>query len=177
MTVAMILIVIFIGIPVFAATKPDTISIQRAAEIKAPPERIFALIADFHHWKDWAPQDRMDSTMQRSYGGPSSGLGAFSEWKSKGNAGRGRMEIVEAQAPLKLTVRVDFTKPFQARNINQFTLEPVGGMTRVSWAMRGTSPYVVKLMSVFFDMERIMGRHFEAGLQSLKALAEQQGPA
>jgi uncharacterized protein YndB with AHSA1/START domain len=172
MTIAIIVLVAIVGILAFASTKPDTINIQRIAEIKAPPERIFALIDDFHNWPAWAPHDKMDPTMNRTYVGAARGKGASSEWTSRGRAGSGRMEIIEATDPFIITISVDFTKPFEAHNINEFTLERVGDLTSVTWAMRGTNPYIAKLMSIFLNVDTMMGKHFEAGLQSLKSLTE-----
>lgn len=172
MTIAIILAVALIAVLGFASTRPNTLSVQRVADIKASPERIFALINDFHNWPAWAPQDKTDSTMKRTFGATASGKGASSEWVSKGKAGSGRMEITESTAPFKITVRVDFVRPFEAHNINEFTLEPVSDMTRVTWAMRGTNHFIAKVMSIFFNMEQMLGKHFEAGLASLKALSE-----
>jgi len=172
MTIIIIVVLALVGILVFASTKCDTFNIQRVADIKAPPERIYALISDFHRWQHWAPQDKMDPTMERTFGGAASGQGAFSEWISQGKAGCGRMEITEATAPFKITVRVDFARPFKARNINEFTFEPMNDMTRVTWTMHGTKPFLAKVMSVFLNMDRMLGKHFEAGLHSLKTLSE-----
>ncbi len=172
MTIAIILIALLIALLIFAATRPDSITIRRALEIKAPPERIYAVIEDFHHWPSWAPQDRMDPTMQRSYGGPEKGPGAFSEWTSSGHAGSGRMAITDAAAPSRITVTVDFVKPFKAQNINEFILEARTGATRLTWSMQGSQPFMAKVMGIFLDMDRMLGRHFEAGLQALRALAE-----
>jgi len=63
-------------------------------------------------------------------------------------------------------------KPFKAHNVNQFTLEPVGSSTKVTWTMEGTNVYPAKVMSLFVDMDRMMGKHFEAGLDNLKVIAE-----
>src|SRR5580700_7020253 len=124
MVIAFIVIFTVVGVLVLAAAKPDAINVQRVADIKAPPERIFALIADFHNWPSWAPQDKADSSMKRTFAGNPSGHGAVSEWVSKGRAGSGRMEITAATVPTKITVTVDFVKPFQAHNVNEFRLEP-----------------------------------------------------
>jgi len=172
MIIAITIVLVLIGILAFASTKPNSLNIKRVADIKAPPERIFALIDDFHNWQDWAPQDQMDPTMKRMFGGSLSGKGAFSEWISNRGAGCGRMEITESTAPCKITVRVDFVKPFAVCNINEFTLEPMDGMTRVTWAMCGTNPYIAKVMSIFVNMKRLLGKHIEAGLHSLKTVAE-----
>lgn len=159
------------AILVFAATKPGTIRIQRSISIKAQPEKVFAFVNDFHEWHDWAPQDRSDPTMQRSFSGPERGKGAKSEWRSRGSAGKGRMEIVDL-SPRDIKIRVDFEKPFKAHNINEFTIEMRGDTTFVVWTMQGTNPYLAKVMSVFVDMDRMMGKHFEKGLADLKTAAE-----
>jgi hypothetical protein len=170
-------IVIIVGIAVaavliYAATRPDTLRITRSTVIRASPETIFALIDDFHSWVKWAPQDREDPTMARSYSGAASGVGAISDWEGAGSAGKGRMSITESLASSKISVKVDFIKPFAAHNLNQFTLEPVGSSTKVTWTMEGTNVYLTKVMGMFVNMDRLMGNHFEAGLENLRMIAE-----
>ena len=96
----------------------------------------------------------------------------MSEWQGSGSTGKGRMLITEAVPNSRVSVAVDFVKPFQAHNINMFTLEPVGDSTKVTWNFEGTNVFVLKLMSVFVTTDRIMGDHFETGLGNLKAAAE-----
>jgi uncharacterized protein YndB with AHSA1/START domain len=170
--VAIVILAGFTGLLVYASTRSDTINIRRSANINAPPERIFALINDFHQWPAWAPQDKMDPTMARTFSGPARGKGASSQWTSKGRAGRGRMEITESDPPGRIVVTVDFETPFKARNINEFALEANGATTRVTWSMRGPKPFIAKIVCVFVDMDRLLGKHFEAGLQALNAVAE-----
>jgi uncharacterized protein YndB with AHSA1/START domain len=165
-------LVIVAALFVFAAMKPNTIRIERSISVKAQPERVYALISDFHEWPKWAPQDREDSAMKRSYSGELSGVGALSEWSGAGNTGSGRMEITGVEPGRRVVVEVDFAKPFVAHNLNTFTLAPDDGGTRVAWAMEGTNVYMMKVMGVFTDMDKMMGEHFEAGLANLKAAAE-----
>jgi hypothetical protein len=40
---------------VLAARKPDAFSVHRSAAIKASPEKIYPLIADFRNWGLWSP--------------------------------------------------------------------------------------------------------------------------
>jgi hypothetical protein len=44
----------------------------------------------------------------------------------------------------------------------------------VSWAIQGPMPYISKVLSVFCDMDAMIGREFESGLAELKAIAERQ---
>lgn len=56
------------------------------------------------------------------------------------------MWIVESEAPTRVTIRVDFVKPFEAHNQNEFTLERKGASTKVTWKMHGTNAYFMKVM-------------------------------
>jgi carbon monoxide dehydrogenase subunit G len=164
--------ILVVVILVFAATRPSTFRVQRSIEIDAPPATVFALINDFHNWSGWAPQDKEDLSMQRTYSGAASGTGAISDWHSSGSAGIGRMSIAESLPTTRISVKTDFVKPFEAHNMNNFVLEPAGNATRVTWTMHGTNLYLMKVMGIFVNMDRVMGKHFEAGLHNLKTLAE-----
>jgi uncharacterized protein YndB with AHSA1/START domain len=174
LTFTIAMVVAITGIVIFADTKPNVIEVTRSITIHAPAEKIFPLIDDFHHWPGWAPQDKEDPTMKRVYSGAESGAGAISDWQGTGNAGRGRMTIVESAAPNKVLVKVDFVRPFVAHNVNEFILEPSepGTSTKVTWTMRGRNMFFMKLIDVFVNMDRMLGKHFEAGLQNLKIVSE-----
>jgi len=162
-------IVAFLG---FAATKPDTFRVERSATIKAPPEKIFPLIQDFHNWGTWSPYEKRDPDMKRTYGGPDSGKGSMYAWDGNSKVGAGRMEILDASAPSKVAIKLDFIKPFEGHNTAEFTMVPQGDSTNVTWAMYGPNPYVAKAMQTVFDMDEIIGNDFSAGLANLKAAAE-----
>jgi uncharacterized protein YndB with AHSA1/START domain len=157
----------------FAATKPKTFHLQRSITIKAAPDKVFALINDLHKWNDWSAEDNNDPNIQRTFGGAAAGEGAASEWQGSGKSGTGRMLITESIPNMRVSVTVDFVKPFTAHNINVFTLESAGDSTNVTWNFTGTYVYVLKVMSIFVNMDRIMGNHFETGLENLKRVAEQ----
>lgn len=158
---------------VLAVTKPETYRIERSLTINAAPEKIFALINDFHNWSRWEPQDRQDSTLKREYFGAENGIGAVTEWNSSGPGGKGRAAITDSVPFQEISVKVDFVKPFEAHNFNEFVFQPDGPSTKVTWSMRGTNRYFMKVMSVFLNMDRMMGKHFEDGLNDLKTVAEE----
>lgn len=110
--------------------------------------------------------------MKKTRSGPAAGKGAVSEWDGNKDIGKGRMEIVESTPPSKVTMKLDMVEPFEAHNIIEFTLEPKGDATNVTWAMRGQSPYMAKIVHMFFNMDNMVGKDFETGLATLKAMAE-----
>jgi hypothetical protein len=170
--ILIIVVVLIVVVLVFAATRPGTFKVERAATIKAPPERILALIDDFRRWTVWSPWERLDPALKRSYSGPTSGPGAVYAWQGNSKVGQGRMEVL-ASSPSATKIKLDFIKPFEAHNIADFTLVPQGDSTTVSWAMHGPNSYLAKLMHLFFDMDKLVGGDFERGLANLKAAAEE----
>jgi carbon monoxide dehydrogenase subunit G len=171
-TIVVVVVVLIAGVLIFAATKPDKFRVQRAASIKAPPEKIFAFLNDFRRWDAWSPWEKKDPAMKRTFGAATSGKGAVYAWKGNKDVGQGRMEIAESVPPFKITLKLDFVKPFEAHNIVQFTLEPKGNVTNVTWAMQGDTPYFAKIIHVFINMDSMVGKDFETGLANLKAAAE-----
>jgi hypothetical protein len=173
--VAIFAVVITVGVAVvlaIALTKPDTFRVERALTVKAPPAAIYPLIADFHRWTGWSPYEERDPGMKRSFAGAAQGQGATYAWDGNKDIGAGHMEILEASAPSKLRIKLDFERPFEGHNTAEFTFVPQGDATLVTWAMYGPAPFISKLMQVFIDMDGMIGKDFEAGLAKLKKLTE-----
>jgi hypothetical protein len=175
--IAVVLAIAIAVILILAASKPSTFSVERAISVKAPPEKIFPLINDFHQWVSWSPYENKDPAMKRSYSGAESGKGAVYGWEGNGNVGAGRMEILETQIPetpaaSKILIKLDFFKPFEGHNTAEFTMLPQGDATNLNWAMRGPAPFISKLMQVFMNLDHMIGKDFEIGLTNLKKLTE-----
>ena len=167
--VVVILLAVVLGL---AAAKPDTFRVQRSTSIKAPPEKIFPLLNDFHRWDVWSPWEKMDPAMKRTHSGAEKGKGAVYEWEGNDKVGKGRMEMTESTPPSKVVIKLDFLKPFEAHNTAEFTLQPQGDSTNVTWVMDGPAPFISKVMQVFVSMDSMVGKDFETGLANLKAAAE-----
>lgn len=170
--VAVVLALAIAAVLILAARKPDRFAVQRATTVQAPPDRIFPLINDFHQWGNWSPYETRDPAMKRSYSGADSGKGAVYGWEGNKDVGSGRMEILDAQAPSKIVIKLDFFAPFEGHNTAEFTMLPQGDGTNVTWSMHGPSPFIGKIMHVFINMDRMVGKDFEAGLANLKRLTE-----
>jgi uncharacterized protein YndB with AHSA1/START domain len=171
-TVLIVVGILVAAILAIGATKPGTFRVERAKSIQAPPERIFDLINDFHRWGSWSPWEKLDPMMKRTFAGAERGKGAVYEWKGNSKAGQGRMEITDVSPGTKVTIKLDFLKPFEAHNTAEFTLKPQGNSTNVTWATFGSQVFMAKVMSVFVSMDRLIGKDFETDLANMKAIAE-----
>jgi carbon monoxide dehydrogenase subunit G len=170
--IALVLLLLIVAVLIYAATRPDSFRVERSAQVKAPPEKIYPLIADFHGWSAWSPWEKLDPAMKRTFSGAAQGQGAVYEWSGNSEVGTGRMEITGASAPSQVTIQLDFLKPFEGHDVSEFALAPQGDGTNVTWSMHGPSPYVSKLMGIFFNMDKMIGGDFDRGLSNLKAAAE-----
>ena len=171
-TMTLVLLAIIAALLVAAAMRPDTFRVERTASVNAPPEKIFALVNDYRQWPSWSPYEKMDPAMKKTFTGPASGKGAVYEWEGNAKAGKGRIEILDAAPPNRISMKLDMLKPMQGHNTVDFVFTPQGGATDVSWTTRGKSPFIGKLFGLVFNMDRMVGGQFEEGLAKLKQLSE-----
>lgn len=159
-----------------AASKPDTFAVSRTTLIAAPPGQIFPLIDDLHAQSAWSPFEK-DPNMKRTHSGAPRGKGAIYEWDGNRQVGAGRIAITDSIPSSKVVLLLDMSRPFAAHNTVEFTLVPSGGGTNVTWAMRGTQPFIGKVMGLFMNCDKMVGGEFEGGLAKLKRLVETQPAA
>jgi uncharacterized protein YndB with AHSA1/START domain len=171
-TVLYIILALIVALLAYAAMQPKSFRLERSTLIKAPPEKVFALVNDFRQWGEWSPWDKLDPTMTRNFGGSPSGVGSTYGWVGNKKVGEGSMEIVGSNPGKNVSLKLDFLKPFEAHNMTDFTFTPEGDGTRVNWAMSGPLGFIQRLMHIFFSMEKMVGPDFEKGLAAMKASAE-----
>ena len=158
LAVVAVLIVLFI---VVVVTRPADFRLSRSATVSAPPETPFAEVNDFHRWEGWSPWARMDPAMKTTYSGPSQGTGASYAWVGNSKVGEGRMTILESHPASVVKIKLEFLKPFHANNLAEFTFQPQGNQTDVTWSMTGTRNFMMKTMSLVFNMEKVIGAQFD----------------
>jgi hypothetical protein len=156
-----------------AALRPDTFEVERTASIRASAAQIHPLINDMAQMNSWNPFIRKDPDIQGHYRGPAAGPGAAYDFEGNREVGSGSVEIT-ASTPERITMKLDMREPMEGHNIVEFRLAPRGDATDVTWAMHGPNTYMSKLMGLVFNMDRMIGGAFEAGLADLKALAERR---
>jgi Polyketide cyclase / dehydrase and lipid transport len=172
MIIVWILLALVAALLVFATTRPNHFSVQRSINILAKPDRVLPLLTDFHRWPEWSPWEKLDPAMQRTHSGAANGVGAIYNWTGNSKVGAGRMEITGVQGQQRVSVKLDFFRPFKSQNLTEYTLEENGNATTVNWTMSGPATFVTKLMGVFVSMDKMIGKDFEAGLAQMKVVAE-----
>lgn len=142
-------------------------TISRSAFIPAPPEAVYPHVVDFHKWAEWSPWEALDPAMERTFSGPAAGTGAQYSWRGNRRAGAGTMQILDAEEPSSIRLRLVFVKPFKAVNPTGFTFEPDHGGTRVTWVMKGENKGLAGVVAKFMNIDGMVGKDFEKGLANL----------
>ena len=171
-TVLVIAAVAIGALLVIAVGKPDTFTVRRSIHIKAPQEKVFGMINDMVAWKSWSPWQTKDPGMRQTISPNSAGVGASQEWDGNSKVGTGRMTITDSVPHDRITLRLDFLKPFKATNMAGFVLREDAQGTEVIWTITGPAPLISKIMDTLMNMDRMIGRDFEQGLANLKAISE-----
>lgn len=171
-TLAVILVLALATLLAVAARKPDTFRFERSITIAASPEKIHPLINDLQRFNGWNPYNKKDPAMKTAYRGPQAGPGAAYDFDGNGSVGKGTIQIIEPSAPNTVSMTLDMRAPMEGHNLIDFTLRPQGSGTQVTWAMHGPTPFLGKVMHTIFNMDKMLGTDFEAGLADLKTLAE-----
>ncbi|HET7729137.1 MAG TPA: SRPBCC family protein [Usitatibacter sp.] len=149
---------------------PSQFEVKRSIDIKAPPAKVYDLVADPRVWQRWSEWNRRDPRMDMSFAGPPFGQGARWSWKSK-SEGSGTMEFTRVEPNARIDYSLVFAD-FGMKSSGEFIFEPVAPGTRVTWTNRGNvGPNPLKHYLAMM-MDGMVGPDFEKGLAGLKALAE-----
>jgi hypothetical protein len=174
-TILNALVTVLVVFAVLVAVQPAEFRVARSSTISALPPAVFARVNDLHAFQEWSPWAKRDPAMKYSYEGPQSGPGAVYRWEGDSEVGAGSMTITESRPSELVRMKLEILKPFRTINIVEFTFEPQGDQTAVTWSMAGTNNLTGKAVRLFMDMDRIVGGDFEKGLADLGSLVESPG--
>jgi hypothetical protein len=166
------LIVVLAIFAVVVAMQPADFRVTRSATIAAPASVVFEQVNDFHKWEAWSPWAKMDPNMKATYSGPPAGTGASYAWSGNSKVGEGRMTITESVPSQLIKINLEFLKPMKATNPTEFTFQPSGDQTNVTWTMSGRNGFISKAFCLFMNMDKMVGGDFEKGLAQIKMIAE-----
>jgi uncharacterized protein YndB with AHSA1/START domain len=170
--ILLVLAVVIVVFVIVATLQPAGFRIVRSATITAPPAVVFAQVNDLHAFQLWSPWAKLDPAMKSTFAGPPAGRDAVYAWVGNAKVGEGRMTITESKPADRVQMKLEFLKPFKATNTTEFVFRAEGSMTAVTWSMSGTNGFMFKAVSLFMNMDKMVGKDFENGLANLKSVAE-----
>jgi hypothetical protein len=170
-----VLIILAIVVAVFlivAAVQKPEFTVVRSTTISAPPAVPFSYVNDLHKWQEISPYAKMDAAAKYTFEGPPAGVGSSMTWAGNSQVGEGTMTITESRPNELVRMNLAFKKPFESIGLVAFTFKAQGGQTDVTWSMSGKKNLITKAMGLVMNMDNMIGRDFESGLATMKALSE-----
>jgi len=163
----------FIGvialILIFVSFQSSTYRIERAIIVTAPAAAIFANVNDFHRWQVWAPWEKLDPAMKRTFEGPQAGTGSVYRWVGNDKVGAGSMTMTETKPKELIQIKTELLKPTAENTTSEITFKDNGDKTvLVTWAKSGSLTYTDKLINLFSDSSKEVGTNMQNGLEELK---------
>ncbi len=171
--ILLVLAVVVAALAAVVAFQPSDFNVSRSATIAASPAAVFAQVNDLRQMQTWSPWAKLDPEAENSYEGPSAGEGAIYRWSGNSDVGEGSITITESHPSELVRMKLDFVRPFAGTSDVQFTFQPQGGQTVVTWSMQSQKNFVMKAMGLVMDCEEMCGTQFDEGLANMKNIVEE----
>ena len=142
--------------------------VERSIVIQAAPEVVFDEVNTLKKWNDWSAWIAGDPSLEITFAGPESGVGATVTWTSE-NSGDGTQTITKSERPWRIEMALDFGEMGQP--IADWSFDPSGAGTKATWGLSGTASGP---LGGFFAkmMDGWVGKDYEDGLHRLKQVIE-----
>lgn len=149
---------------------PGEARVERAIDIAAPPDKVYAIAADLRRTPEWSPWVDADPQTRFTFEGPEQGTGQVMRWASNNPmVGSGTLTLTEAVPGARIATTSDYGGFGTSSAV--MTLSPEGAGTRVAWVFQSRLPGVVDRWAGL-GIDRSVGAEYEKALKKLKTLAE-----
>ena len=150
-------------------------SLQTSVVINTPAKKIFDLMLDLNRFDDWNPFMTMDPTTTTKVTQSKPGPGSLYEYEGK-RIGRGQQVVLSVEKPNVIVSEMSFFGKKKTNTaIIEFRIQEESAGTLVTWYMEGERGLGGKFMGTVLGFDKMMGKSFASGLESLKTLMESEG--
>lgn len=168
-----LIMILVAGVVVAASIQPTDISYQRSITTTASADTAYSVFSDLARWDDWSPYNKKDPSLKKEISDPSTGLGARYAWDGNKDIGAGRMTITTIDPNRSVDMRLEFDRPFKCDNHVEWRVDEENGQRRITWSMDGKdAPLMPRIVGLFIDMDKMIGKDWEEGLEKLKGIVE-----
>ncbi len=146
---------------------------EREITINRSSDVVFTYLRSLKNFQNWNPYLKVDPQANLQYSGPDGQPGSRVAWEGNNKLGKGEQEITKIIEGQNVQFELRFKKPFENTTSGSFSAIPSGqGQTKVKWTMDGRPIFPMTIFSLFFNVDKMMGGQFEAGLKELKGILE-----
>lgn len=161
---------------VVAAFLKKDFAVEREIVINQPKDSVYKYIKFAKNQDYFSVWNKMDPNMKKHESGTDGTIGYISGWESTNeNVGTGEMEIIKLDEGHRVDYELRFKKPMEATNYAYITTEAFSPtQTKVKWGFTGKSPWPFNIFMAAMNMEEVVGKDLQGGLENLKTLMEKK---
>lgn len=152
---------------------PARYEVSRAIDIDRPTTEVFTYLKSLRNQDAWSPWGKRDPNMKQTFTGTDGTVGAVNAWEGNKEVGMGEQEITRIEEGKRIETQLRFLKPWKSQSDAYLEVSPEGSGTRVTWGFKGENVFPWRIMMLFMNMDKMIGKDFEEGLASLKTILEQ----
>ncbi|MCV6630678.1 MAG: SRPBCC family protein [Flavobacteriaceae bacterium] len=168
--IGFIVILVFLG-----WIAPSSYHVFRQIEVNRPKSEVFHYLKYLKNQDDWSPWSGKDLEMLKTYSGIDGTVGFISAWKGNKEVGEGEQEITNILEGERIDTQLRFLKPWKSQSDAYLKLnESTANKTRVTWGFTGKNKFLMSIMMLFMNMDKMIGNDFDQGLSKLKEVLEPQ---
>ncbi len=162
-----------LGVGGAAAMQPDSIHVERSVTIDASAEDLWLHVSDAKLQHAWSPWKDRDPNANYTYTDPTTGVGSGYSWEGNDEVGVGSLTTLSESENQEVVSELVFTAPWESVAEASFALVAKGDQTEVTWNYDQEADFGTKMMSLFMNMDDMLGPDYEEGLQNLKEVGEE----
>lgn len=172
-----IIVILAVILGILALIAPKEVTVTRSTTINAPKNVVFDHITHFKDWTKWSPWFEMDPNSKITYSGEDGAVGSSYHWVGTDEKKTGEGEMTNTGISgdtMKYTL--NFMKPWKSEADGMLVVEDAGnGMSKATWQFHMKPKFPGNIFALFMDMDKMLGKDFDHGLENLKKLSEAGG--
>lgn len=159
---------------VVAFFMPKDYAVEREVIINQPKDSVFAYIKYLKNQDNFSVWTKADPNMKKTFTGVDGTVGAIAAWESDDeNVGVGEQEIKKITEGERVDFELRFKIPMKTTEDAYITTEAISATeTKVKWGFNGKMDYPMNLMLPFLQMDKVIGKDLQTGLDNLKVILE-----
>lgn len=171
----MYIVLIIVGVLVLlvvllALIAPKNYHVYRSIEIDRSTSEVWEHLKYLEKQTQWSPWAKKDPNMEQKITGIDGEVGALSYWNGNKEVGEGEQEITTIVEGKRIEQDLRFFKPYKSESDCYMDLEELSSnKSKVTWGFTGNNKFPMSIMMLFMNMDKMVGKDFEQGLQNLKS--------
>lgn len=167
--VLLVILSLVVLILIIAAFVKKDINVTKEIIINKSKQEVFAYVKLLKNQDNFSKWATMDSSMKKTYSGTDGTVGFVSAWEGNKDVGAGEQEILKIDEGNRIDYALRFIKPFKSNADAFMIFEDAGkNQTKVKWGFKSKMAYPMNAMCLFVNMEEVVGKDFQTGLDNLK---------